>query len=50
MAEFCLDCFNKIHKQNLTEKDVELLPDLCEGCGKIKPTVVIVKKKKIPRH
>lgn len=45
MAELCLGCFNKTFNKNLTEKDVKLSPDICEGCGKEKETVVIVKKK-----
>lgn len=43
MAEYCLDCFNKIFKKNLSEEDIKLSTDICEGCGKVKPTVVIVK-------
>ncbi|HZK71769.1 MAG TPA: hypothetical protein VFD03_09705 [Clostridia bacterium] len=49
MAEFCLDCLNKLLNNDLKEKDVKLLPDLCEGCGKIKPTVVYVKAL-LPSH
>jgi hypothetical protein len=49
MAEYCLECFNKTFKKCLTEKDVKLIPDICECCGKVKSTVVIVKKKS-PRN
>lgn len=46
MAEFCLDCFNQyVSDEELTEEDVLLDLDLCEGCGEIKPCVVRVKKK-----
>jgi hypothetical protein len=45
MAEFCLSCYNKLFDKNLTEKDVKLSPDICEGCGETKDTVVIIKKK-----
>lgn len=43
MAEFCLDCLNKLEGKHYSELDVwvdysEL--DLCEGCGQIKPCVV----------
>lgn len=43
MAEFCADCARKY--LGLTEKQVENVvlskePDLCEGCGQIKPVVV----------
>ncbi|MCL2563790.1 MAG: hypothetical protein FWE08_07125 [Oscillospiraceae bacterium] len=35
MAEFCLDCWNKLNDTNLTEKEVVLSKDLdtCEGCA-----------------
>jgi hypothetical protein len=39
MAEFCLDCYNKLHKTNLKKKDVALSKDLCEGCGKVTKTI-----------
>lgn len=45
MAEFCLNCYNKLFDKNLTEKDVKFSPDICEGCGETKDTVVIIKKK-----
>lgn len=42
MAEFCLDCFNKSWNKELQENDVTLsqYPELCEGCGEVKPVVV----------
>jgi len=40
MAEFCLDCLNKLDGTELTEWDVILMDDLCEGCGKVVPCVV----------
>jgi len=40
MAEFCLNCLNKLDGTHLTEADVILLDDLCEECGKIVPCVV----------
>lgn len=49
MAEFCLGCYNKLFEKELTDKDVELLVDLCEGCGEIKPTIVAIKKPGFPR-
>lgn len=35
MAEFCLDCWNDLNGEDLTERDVVLSRDyeLCEGCG-----------------
>ena len=47
MAEFCLDCMNRLLMEadcQLTEKDVTMEVDLCEGCGKWKPCVITIKK------
>ncbi len=44
MAEFCLECFRKIDgDMSLTENDVIMDMDLCEGCGEWKPGVIRVK-------
>ena len=42
MAEFCLNCWNKMNHTRLKEEDVILSSelDICEGCAKVKPTVV----------
>jgi len=42
MAEFCLDCWNKLNHTFLEEKDVTLSEelDLCEGCVQIKQVIV----------
>lgn len=40
MAEFCLRCLNRMDGTRLTEKDVILLDDFCEGCGRVVPCVV----------
>ncbi len=42
MAEFCLECWNKMNKTKKTKKEVVLSKekDLCEGCGTFKPVVV----------
>lgn len=45
MAEFCLECFNRLNDTKLTEKDVLLEDDLCEGCGIVKPCVIAIEKK-----
>lgn len=43
MAEFCLDCWNKLNNTNDPESkyiiDYDCL-DLCEGCGEYKPCIV----------
>ena len=39
MAEFCVDCYNRLHGTQLTEEvDTEI--DLCEGCGQWKPVIL----------
>lgn len=40
MAEFCLDCWNRIHGTRFAPRDVKTDLDLCEGCGQQKPVVV----------
>lgn len=47
MAEFCLDCYNKMNNMCLVEKDVILSEyiDLCEGCAKYKHIIISYKKK-----
>lgn len=49
MAEFCLDCWNRINKCNDTERDWILSRelDLCEGCGAWKPVLVIRRRHKL---
>ena len=44
MAEFCLECFNQMNDTKLTDKEVILEDDLCEGCGEVKPCVMTIKK------
>lgn len=48
MAEFCLDCWNKLNKTHYTEKEyvVSRELDLCEECGQWKP--VIVRERRFP--
>lgn len=43
MAEYCLDCWNKINDTNDPAKDyiISKEPDLCEGCGQMKPVVIM---------
>ncbi len=42
MAEFCLECYNKINQTDYKEKDVVMssFPELCEGCGECKKVVI----------
>ncbi len=45
MAEFCLECFNRLNDMKLTEKEVVLENDICEGCGTVKPCVISIHKR-----
>lgn len=42
MAEFCLDCWNKMNKTNDPERKYFLSRelDLCEGCGEMKHVII----------
>ena len=42
MAEFCLDCWNKMHRKQYDRWDVRLSYryELCEGCGELKRVVI----------
>ena len=42
MAEFCLECYNKINNTDYKKKDVVVssFPELCEGCGECKKIVI----------
>ncbi len=46
MAEFCLDCWNKIMETNDPEKKFVLSrkPDFCEECQQWKPVIIRVRK------
>ena len=48
MAEFCLDCLNRMNQTNDGEKMYVISKhlELCEGCGKLKQ-VVIMKRQNI---
>ena len=41
MAEFCLECWNKLNGFQKTERDDILSKerDLCEGCGEMRPVI-----------
>lgn len=45
MAEFCKECFMREIASDGTTEDMLVMsdePELCEGCGQIKPVVVVV--------
>ncbi len=46
MAEFCVDCWNKINKTNYPERKYKLSKevDLCECCCKMKNVIIMEKK------
>ena len=46
MAEFCKECAERhlgVSKKELRRAVMSAEPDLCEGCGQIKPVVVTIK-------
>lgn len=45
MAEFCLECFNKINHSKYSKNEVWLEIDLCEECGEIKPCIMELRPK-----
>ncbi len=48
MAEFCKECFIKLNELKQEEAKRIVLsrrPELCEGCGRVKPVVVRMKRK-----
>ncbi len=46
MAEFCLECWNRMMNTNDSAKKYILSQeaDLCEGCGKGKPVIIRAKR------
>ena len=42
MAEFCLDCYNKLNHTHHKRRQVVLTPylELCEGCCEYKRTIL----------
>ena len=49
MAEFCLECWNKINNSNDTEVDFIISDDLdfCEECGEWKHIIVVARKTRL---
>lgn len=46
MAEFCLDCWNRLNHTSYTERDFILSEELelCEGCAKFKQIILAERK------
>ena len=46
MAEFCLNCWNRINKTEDNEKKYIISKDLdlCEGCGEWKSVIIMERK------
>lgn len=46
MAEFCLDCWNRLNHTSYTERDFILSEELelCEGSAKFKPIILAERK------
>lgn len=51
MAEFCIDCWNKINETNEPESNYIISDELelCEGCGKYKKVIVAERKNYQPK-
>ena len=48
MAEVCLECMNTYlmdENNQLTEEDLTMDEDLCEGCGQWNPCVITIRNK-----
>lgn len=47
MAEFCLECWNRLNQtaDGAEEFVISKQPDLCEGCGSWKPVIVTLRSK-----
>ena len=45
MAEFCIECYIKYLDKNAKKEDLAIYkkPDLCEGYGEYKPTVIRIR-------
>ena len=48
MAEFCIECWNKINKTKISAKECVLSKNLylCEGCGELKVVIIALTEKK----
>lgn len=46
MADFCLDCWNRINETSESEKEYIISKDLsfCEGCGEFKKVIICKRK------
>ncbi len=51
MAEFCLDCWNRINKTNDPPRKyvISKEPELCEGCGTYK-AVILFRRRSYPLY
>ena len=51
MAEFCLDCWNKLNHTRLAKEDVILSDDfdLCEACAEMKPVIKAIAPRAVHR-
>ena len=52
MAEFCLECWNKITGTQEPEEKLlfSRVPDLCEGCGERKPVIIRLKMRYLAKE
>lgn len=47
MAEFCVECYNKLNRTNYRKNDVWTEVDFCECCADWKPCIVELRPKPI---
>lgn len=45
LAEFCVDCWNRIHHTHYDETELWLETDLCEECGEVKGCIISLQRK-----
>lgn len=52
MAEFCLDCLNRLEGTCYTKWDVAFSwsKDICEGCSQLRRTVICLRMRTIQRQ
>ena len=50
MAEFCLECWNKLHETNETEDEYIFSENFCEECCEYKMTIVANRNVRLARY
>ncbi len=52
MAEFCLECWNRINELNDSKRKYIISKnlDLCEGCKEFKPVIIMCRREYFRLH